>query len=57
MMIIPALVLGSQSTGSTMRMTRTMMLETLRQDYIRTAWSKGLSEKWVVIRHCHEECG
>jgi peptide/nickel transport system permease protein len=32
-------------------MTRTMMLETLRQDYIRTAWSKGLSEKVVVIRH------
>ena len=51
MMIIPALVLGSQSTGSTMRMTRTMMLETLRQDYIRTAWSKGLSERVVVIRH------
>ena len=51
MMIIPALVLGSQQSGSTMRMTRTMMLETLRQDYIRTAWSKGLSEKVVVIRH------
>jgi len=51
MMIIPALVLGSQSTGSTMRMTRTMMLETLRQDYIRTAWSKGLGERVVVIRH------
>ena len=34
-----------------MRMTRTMMLETLRQDYIRTAWSKGLSERVVVIRH------
>src|SRR5208283_2476938 len=51
MMIIPALVLGSQQSGSTMRMTRTMMLETLRQDYIRTAWSKGLSERVVVIRH------
>ena len=51
MMIIPALVLGSQQTGGTMRMTRTMMLETLRQDYIRTAWSKGLSERVVVIRH------
>ena len=50
-MIIPALVLGSQQSGSTMRMTRTMMLETLRQDYIRTAWSKGLSERIVVIRH------
>ena len=51
MMIIPAAILGSQQTGSTMRMTRTMMLETLRQDYIRTAWSKGLSERIVGTRH------
>jgi peptide/nickel transport system permease protein len=50
-MIIPALVLGTGQTGGTMRMTRTMMLEVLRQDYIRTAWSKGLSERIVVIRH------
>ena len=35
----------------TMRMTRTMMLEVLRQDYIRTAWSKGLQERVVVMRH------
>ena len=34
-----------------MRLTRTMMLEVLRQDYIRTAWAKGLSEKLVVVRH------
>ena len=34
-----------------MRMTRTMMLEVLRQDYIRTAWSKGLKERVVIIRH------
>ena len=34
-----------------MRMTRTMMLEVLRQDYIRTAWAKGLHERAVVIRH------
>ena len=34
-----------------MRMTRRMMLEVLRQDYIRTAWSKGLRERLVVIRH------
>jgi len=33
-----------------------MMLETLRQDYIRTAWSKGTQRKVVVIRPCHEEC-
>ena len=34
-----------------MRLTRTMMLEVLRQDYIRTAWSKGLGERTVLIRH------
>ena len=34
-----------------MRMTRTMMLEVLRQDYIRTAWSKGLLERSVILRH------
>ena len=34
-----------------MRVMRTMMLETLRQDYIRTAWAKGLKERVVVIRH------
>ena len=32
-------------------MTRTMMLEVLRQDYIRTAWSKGLRERAVMARH------
>ena len=51
MMIIPALVLGAAQTGGTMRMTRTMMLDVLRLDYIRTAWSKGLSERVVVLRH------
>ena len=34
-----------------MRMTRTMMLEVLRQDYVRTAWAKGLRERTVIIRH------
>ena len=51
MFIIPAIVLGMLMSGMTMRMTRTMMLEVLRQDYIRTAWSKGLSERVVVMRH------
>jgi peptide/nickel transport system permease protein len=51
MFIIPAFVLGMVLSGTTMRMTRTMMLEVLRQDYIRTAWSKGLRERVVVIRH------
>jgi len=49
--LIPSLILGTASSAATMRMTRTMMLEVLRQDYIRTAWSKGLRERIVVIRH------
>ena len=48
---IPASILGMYLSGITMRMTRTMMLEVLRQDYIRTAWSKGLKERVVVVRH------
>jgi peptide/nickel transport system permease protein len=50
-MLIPAIVLGMALSAITMRMTRTMMLEVLRQDYIRTAWAKGLSERLVVLRH------
>jgi len=49
--IIPGAILGMVLSGTTMRMTRTMMLEVLRQDYIRTAWSKGLTERVVVMRH------
>ncbi len=48
---IPSLILGTASAAATMRMMRTMMLEVLRQDYIRTAWSKGLRERVVIIRH------
>ena len=51
MFIVPAIVLGMALAGGTMRMTRTMMLEVLRQDYIRTAWAKGLRERVVVMRH------
>ncbi|MBA7479099.1 Glutathione transport system permease protein GsiC [subsurface metagenome] len=51
MFIIPAVVLGMAMGGMTMRMTRTMMLEVLRQDYIRTAWAKGLRERIIVMRH------
>ena len=51
MFLIPSLILGTASAAATMRMTRTMMLEVLRQDYIRTAWSKGLKERAVVVRH------
>ena len=49
--ILPAVVLGMGLAGITMRMTRTMMLEVLRQDYVRTAWAKGLRERVVVMRH------
>ena len=49
--LIPSLILGTAMAAATMRMTRTMMLEVLRQDYIRTAWSKGLRERIVVTRH------
>jgi len=51
MFIIPSVLLGLGLSGTTMRMVRTMMLEVLRQDYIRTAWSKGLKEKVVIMRH------
>jgi peptide/nickel transport system permease protein len=50
-MIIPAIILGTALSAVSMRLTRTMMLEVLRQDYIRTAWAKGLSERRVVARH------
>ena len=50
-MILPAIILGTALSAITMRLTRTMMLEVLRQDYIRTAWAKGLSEPLVVVRH------
>ena len=49
--IIPGIVLGLSMSGGSMRFHRTMMLEVLRQDYIRTAWSKGLKEKVVITRH------
>ena len=51
MFLIPAIVLGITFTGVLMRLTRTAMLDVLRQDYIRTAWSKGLRERVVIIRH------
>jgi peptide/nickel transport system permease protein len=50
-MLIPAVLLGLSMSAVTMRMTRTMMLEVLRQDFIRTARAKGLKESVVVIRH------
>ena len=51
MFLVPSLILGTASAAGAMRLTRTMMLEVLRQDYIRTAWSKGLKERVVIVRH------
>jgi peptide/nickel transport system permease protein len=49
--LLPALILGIASAASLMRLTRAMLLEVLRQDYIRTAWAKGLRERVVVFKH------
>lgn len=50
-MIMPAIVLGWSSSGSIARMTRSNLLEIMRNDYIRTARAKGLKESLVVYRH------
>jgi peptide/nickel transport system permease protein len=47
----PALVLSLGIAAVIMRLTRSSLLEVMRNDYIRTAWSKGLRERTVVIRH------
>ena len=49
--IWPALALGYHFVAVVSRMTRSQMLEVMRQDYIRTAWSKGLRERLVIYRH------
>jgi len=49
--IIPAVVGGLASGAGVMRLLRSQMLEVLRQDYIRTAWAKGLRERVIIIRH------
>lgn len=49
--IIPGVLMGMAFSGGIMRLMRTMMLEVLRQDYIRTAWSKGLRERVVISKH------
>ena len=48
---IPAIAGGLASGAGIMRLLRSQMLEVLRQDYIRTAWAKGLRERVVIVRH------
>ena len=51
MAFLPAITVGYRYAAVTMRMTRSAMLEVLREDYIRTARAKGLIEKLIVNRH------
>ena len=51
MYILPAAILGMGINGVNMRLMRTMMLEVVREDYIRTAYAKGLTERVVIFRH------
>ena len=48
---IPAAVVGLVIQGWIMRTLRTTMLDVMRQDYVRTAWAKGLGERVVILRH------
>lgn len=50
-MMLPSLVIGITAAGNLIRFTRTFLLEVMRQDYIRTARSKGLPERVVIMRH------
>jgi len=49
--VLPGVILGVASAAGIMRLTRGMLLEVLRQDYVRTAWAKGLGERVVVLKH------
>jgi peptide/nickel transport system permease protein len=50
-LILPSVALSTIPTAIIARMTRSSMLDVLRQDYIRTARAKGLIERWVVLKH------
>jgi len=50
-LLLPAVVLGIAASAALMRLTRGMLLEVLRQDYVRTAWAKGLAERAIVLKH------
>ncbi len=50
-LILPAITLGTNNAGSLTRITRSSMLDVIRQDYLRTARAKGVSEKTVIRKH------
>jgi peptide/nickel transport system permease protein len=49
--LLPAALLGFRLSSATMRMTRSTLLEVLREDYVRTAWAKGLGQRLIVYKH------
>jgi len=49
--LLPALAVGYRSSALIMRITRSSLLEVMREDYIRTAWAKGQTERVVIWRH------
>jgi peptide/nickel transport system permease protein len=49
--LLPAAILGFRLSAATMRMTRSTLLEVLREDYVRTAWAKGLDERLIIYKH------
>lgn len=51
-LVLPALTLGALQAGYIARMTRSALLEVLRQEYVRTARAKGLKERVVILKHC-----
>jgi peptide/nickel transport system permease protein len=50
-LLLPACIIGVRLAAVSMRMTRSSLLEVLRQDYIRTAWAKGLQERVIIVKH------
>ncbi len=50
-MLLPAFALGFSAAGLLARMVRSSMLDVLREDYVRTAWAKGLPEQAIIVRH------
>jgi peptide/nickel transport system permease protein len=49
--VLPAIVLGWSSAGTIARLVRSNLLEVLEEDFIRTAWAKGLAQSGVIVRH------
>ena len=49
--VLPAIVLGWSSAGTIARLVRSNLLEVLQEDFIRTAWAKGLDQRGVIVRH------